>query len=278
MSIILFHSNTSLPNCIFHCIQKIKQYSKIPIYLLTDQNCNIKDVNIINILKYKNLNWLNELKYFNNDDYISKLFKNSCFRLFYIHQFLEENNIKHILHFDNDVLLYENPEKIIEKISSKYKNFCITAHNSSEVVFGMSYIEDSVSLSLIVNFIEQELKSSNLLKKYNGCPNEMQIISKINDINFLPILPDNISENRYTNNFKYFNSVFDPSSYGQFLGGTWTDKKPGWFGTHQEIGKFIENNKIKVLFENKNPYILYENTKIKINNLHIHSKQTELFL
>lgn len=278
MNIVLFHSDNNLPNCIFHCIQKIKQYSKIPIYLLTDQKCDIENVNVINILKYKNLNWLKKLKYFNNGDYVSTLFKSSCFRLFYIYEFLKESNIKQILHFDNDVLLFENPEKIIEKISNKYKNFCITAHNSSEVVFGMSYIEDATSLFLVTNFIEKELNSNNLLKKYNGCPNEMQIISKIDNINFLPILPDNISENRYTNNFKYFDSVFDPSSYGQFLGGTWSEKKPGWFGTHQEIGKFIQNEKIKVIFENKNPYIIYKNNKIKINNLHIHSKQTELFL
>ena len=41
---------------------------------------------------------------------------------------------------------------------------------------------------------------------------------------------------------------------------------------------FIGNGEIQVIFENRMPYVIYKGNKIKINNLHIHSKNTGLYL
>jgi hypothetical protein len=280
MAIILFHTNTDIPQHLLHCVEKIRQYSKIPIYFLTDSNSHIDDIIHISIAKYDKFNWLNELNYFRGNDHLSKMWRSSCFRMFYIQEFLKDKQLKNVLHFDNDVLLYEKPEKIIELMDSLYDNFAITPHNSDEVVMGMSYIKNENSIDGLVSFIENELKidSHILSNKYNGYPSEMRLISAYNKIEMIPILPTNLSENRYTNNYYKFKSVFDPSSYGQYIGGTYSDKKPGWFGVHQEIGKFIANNDIEVIFEDRNPYLIFKEQKIKINNLHIHSKQTEKYL
>lgn len=278
--IILYHTDTSLPEHLFDCISKIRQYSKIPIYLLTDSNDKIETVISVNIKKYKTYEWLNDLNYFNGSDSLSKMWRTSCFRLFYIQQFLKDKQLKNVLHFDNDVLLYENPEKIIELMDRLYDNFAITAHNSDEVVMGMSYIKNENSIDGLVSFIENQLKidSHVLSNKYGGYPSEMRLISAYDQIEMIPILPDGLSENRYTNNYCKFKSIFDPSSYGQYIGGTYSDKKPGWFGVHQEIGKFIANNDIEVIFEDRNPYLIVKEQKIKINNLHIHSKETNKYL
>lgn len=280
MNIILYHTDTQKPKHLFDCIFKIRQYSKIPIYLLTDSNDKIEYVNTINILNYKKNFWLNDLNYFIGVDDLSKMWRSSCFRLFYIRDFLKDYGLKNILHFDNDVLLYESPEKIIEIMEQINDNFSITAHNESEVVMGMSYIKNDTSIDDLLKFIENELNlSSNILSnKYGGYPSEMRLISAFNNIKTLPILPEGLSESRYTNNYCKFKSVFDPSSYGQYIGGTYSSKKPGWFGVHQEIGKFIANNDIEVIFEDRNPYLIIKEQKIKINNLHIHSKQTDKYL
>ena len=279
MSIILYHSNTPIPQHLRDCVTKIKQYSNIPIYLLTDSNDGIDGVETCNINQYSDFNWLNGLEYFNGYD-LPQMWKTSCYRLFYIKKLMEEKNLSQVLHFDNDVLLYESPETIIQKISEKYDNFAITAHTNNEVVFGMSYIRNADSIKPLIDYLQNQLtiNFSTLKNKYDGFPNEMRLISAYQGWQPLPILPSGLTEYRYTNNYEHFNSVFDPSSYGQHIGGTWAEKRPGWFGTHQEIGKFIGNGKIKVIFENRNPYLIYEGNRIKINNLHIHSKNTGSFL
>lgn len=280
MSIILFHTNTDIPNHLLDCVKKIKQYSKIPIYLITDSKNEIEGTVHVAVQKYNKFNWLDNLDYFRGNDSISHMWRTSCFRMFYIQEFLKENKLKNILHFDNDVLLYENPEKIIEIMDSVYDKFAITAHTEDQVVMGMSYIKDYNSLDGIVNYLKSQLEINfnTLSNKYGGYPSEMCLISSYGKIDTIPVLPKRLSKNRYTNNYHKFKSVFDPSSYGQYIGGTYGDKKPGWFGVHQEIGKYIANNEIEIIFEDRNPYLIFKEEKIKINNLHIHSKETWKYL
>ena len=280
MAIVLYHTDTKIPKHLIDCVSKIRQYSKIPIYLITDSNLELDNVEIIPISRYNKFNWLKNLNYFNGNDDLSKMWRTSCFRLFYLQEFLKDKELKNVLHFDNDVLVYENPEKIIEIMNEIYDGFSITAHNSDEVVMGMSYIKNSNCLDDLIKFIESELNldSNYLSNKYGGYPSEMRLISAYKNIKTIPILPDTLSEIRYNNYYKKFKSVFDPSSYGQYISGTFSDKKPGWFGIHQEIGKFIANNEIEVIFEDRKPYLITKEEKIKINNLHIHSKQTEKYL
>ena len=280
MNIILYHTHTDIPQHLLHCVEKIKQYSNISIYLMTDSKNEIEGTIHVPVQKYIKFNWLHDLDYFSFNDPISHMWKTSCFRLFYIQEFIKEKQLKNVLHFDNDVLLYENPEKIIELMDNVYDDFTITAHNHDEVVMGMSYIKNENCLDGLIKFIENELKINpqDLKNKYDGYPSEMRLISAYKEIKTIPILPEKISESRYTNNYYKFKSVFDPSSYGQYISGTYSDKKPGWFGVHQEIGKFIANNDIEVIFEDRNPYLIFKEQKIKINNLHIHSKQTEKYL
>ena len=279
MAIILYHTNTTIPDHLKDCVAKIRQYSNIPIYLLTDCDYNIATVKVVNINKYNEFKWLQDLDYFRGNDAMSHMWRTSCFRIFYIQKFMEEETLNDVLHFDNDVLLYEKPETLIEKISTKYNGFAITAHNSGEIVFGMSYIKNTELLSPITRTIKKELliPTNELKKKYGGYPSEMQIIARA-ECEYLPILPTGLTDPRYTANFQHFNSVFDPSSYGQYIAGTYAEKQPGWFGTHQEIGKFIGNSRIRVIFEDRNPFVLFEGNRIKINNLHIHSKDTGKYL
>jgi hypothetical protein len=281
MSIILYHTNTPIPNHLKDCITKIKQYSNIPIYLLTDSSYERDGVVTINTNNYSEFRWLKDLNYFNKDDH---MWRGSSFRLFYIKRLMEEKNLSNVLTFDNDVLLYENPEKIIELMSSKYSGFAITAHSHDEVVMGMTFIKDVQAITEVTNLFKQEyaLPPQTLKNKYQGYPTEMRILGVYSGCQLLPILPTGISTERYTNNFNHFNSVFDPSSYGQYIGGLPAihdpQSKPGWFSVGQEIGKKLKENSIQVIMENNNPFVIYNGNKIKINNLHIHSKLTGKFI
>jgi hypothetical protein len=286
MCIILYHRKTKIPNHLNDCILKIRQYSNIPIYLITDSDYKNENIITIDSKKYDNLNWLDDfytgVHYRNDQEY--HMWRESSYRFFYIEKLIEEKNLVNVLTFDNDVLLYENPDKIIEKINLKYTKITITPQNINEVVMGMCYIPSAESIKNIVNYFKNEysLTREKLKQKYDGYPTEMRLLAKYNDLNFFPILPDGLVSDRYSNNFNYFNSVFDPAGYGMYIGGlspmNEIKPKPGWFHSYQEIGKQIGLGNIKIIFEDRNPYLIYNNTRIKINNLHIHSKETHKYM
>lgn len=286
MCIILYHRKTKIPNHLNDCIAKIRQYSKIPIFVITDQDFFNDQVTIVNSNRYDNLKWLDDfytgVHYRNDNEY--HMWRESSYRFFYIKNIIEEYNLSNILTFDNDVLLYENPEKILEQITQKYKNIAITPQCHNEVVMGMCYLKDSNSIKVITDFFIEEYKLDrhHLKQKYKDYPTEMRILANIKQIEYLPILPNSITENRYSNNYSFFNSVFDPAGYGQYIGGlspmNVTIANPGWYHDYQEIGKQIKLNRIKIIFENNSPYLLCGNDRIRINNLHIHSKETYKYM
>lgn len=282
MSIILYHTNTPIPKHLNDCITKIKQYSNIPIYLLTDSSYQKEGVTVIDVKTYANsCEWLNKIKLIDSND---PMWTSSSYRFFYIKEFIAEKQLTNVLTFDNDVLLFENPEKIIELLSSDYEQFAVTSHSSDEIVMGMCFIKNIKSIENICNFLQKEyaIPLHSLRQKYQNYPTEMRILGKNNIVDFLPTLPSQIASERFSKNYDKYHSVFDPSSYGQFLGGLPAihdpQSKPGWYSKWQEIGKNIDNGNIQVIMEDKNPYLIYAGVKIKINNLHIHSKLTERFI
>ena len=72
--------------------------------------------------------------------------------------------------------------------------------------------------------------------------------------------------------------VFDPSAYGQYMGGTDAEKKPGFIDVGHPIGKLIMMGELRVVREGDQLYVIHGGRKIKLNNLHVHSKQTAQFL
>jgi hypothetical protein len=103
-------------------------------------------------------------------------------------------------------------------------------------------------------------------------PNEMQFLAGIakrrsdliKTLNIIPKLEDQF--------------VFDPSSYGQYFGGTHSGLPPGFVQQSHYIGEQIINGNIVPLMIDNNPYVKYFETNYPIVNLHIHSKKTKDFI
>lgn len=285
-AIVLYHTGSPLPEHLFDCVAMIRRQSQdIPIHLITDQADAAKEVRLLDVhlyhsvhRRFRDLERLQNLDYWSDGKATNNLWRSSCFRLWYIQRIMEEKGLKNVLTFDNDVLLFTKPEEIIERASQLYRDFAITAHNEAEVVFGMSFIPDWKCLADLTNWIEWRFKQGweSLKREFHGFPNEMRLISAYPDYSCLPILP--YGANRYARDCHHFQGVFDPSSYGQFLGGTANGDGPGWFGVHQEIGQLISIGEIKVVFEDKKPWLIYAGERIPIFNLHVHSKRMEQFL
>lgn len=270
MNFVLFHKGQNFPKHISICIKQIRKTNpECIVYLITDSNIYTEDKKI-KIINTEELVVPDIGNYYLNDAF-SDLWRNSVLRLFYIEELIRKYNLENIIHFDNDVLIYENLYTIKDSLCEL--NLGITSHFEGQFVFGFSYIKNIDSLKLLnQNMLELVRQGEIALSKLipDCMPHEMRLLgyinSKYNLIEPLPIFPG-------SKNFNNFNICFDPSSYGQFLGGHPAEK------THI-IGNQIINNDLKVIFrpDCSKPEGIYNGKPFKIFNLHIHNKQLEKFI
>ena len=298
MNLVLYHAQSEIPEYTLICIQQFHKIApEIPIYLITDRSlmdCPLYVTLIATSILRKESALIRSLEgcdYFRTDDYCQfpwgekyrRLFRTSLFRFAYIHKLMREKELTDVLHFDNDVLVYENPLKYV-KTFQKYDKLAVTPQSDSEICFGFSYVRDVKTLEKailplydeVMKFSGCDLSILNCSKDNPECPNEMQLFNH-QDIDFLPVLP--MGEERFCRHYAEFNSVFDCSSYGQYLGGASVkDTKPGFLHPSRMIDSQISSGNIEVEFENGRPWVIFGGKKISINNLHIASKRLKDFV
>jgi hypothetical protein len=302
MNVVLFHRGNYLPgnsdaswmpDHIKYCIRQIRHTNPdLKIYFLTNLNIEQpadKNITIVNIDEF---DVPDISKYFAHDiPYHVQLWQTSLLRMFYLEAFLERYNISDVIHFDNDIVLYANLEKFIPIFRNF--NFLITPHFETEYVFGFSYIKNSKALIEINKNIKElaNLPFTELQARVDSeCPHEMRLLNYINSIHnmklidHLPVVVEGLGDD----NFNLFNTVFDPSTYGKHIAGShdlgshnknFTPTKD-WNGTedHHYAGQQIIDDKIKLQFNNKTPYVYYNDTKYELANLHIHTKDLDKFI
>ncbi len=243
---------------IFFCSDSIKKYKNI-------ENININDIKSPQTQKIESLNFYKETPWHTNPLWITSLM-----RIFYLNDLISNLNLKQGVHFDSDVIIYKPYEKI-EHLFDQSK-FNITPLNKEELIFGYAYIGNQGIFNEIVdNF------SNIVTNEFGNMVNEMKLLKNLHlksgeHFNLLNILPNASEEEEY---------VFDPASYGQYLGGTHTNPyrfyKRRWAGDHHYIGKEVIENQLTIKFKNY-PFVLKEKKKYEIVNLHIHSKELKRFL
>lgn len=273
MNFILFHKGTgNFPNHLPYCIRQIIETNpQSKVYFITDVDFPIKNLPL-EVIPTTSLKVPDIGNYYIKDAY-SNLWRNSVLRLFYIEALMEQNNITDVIHFDNDVLIYKN----LDDIAHKFNNFdcAITSHFKNEFVFGFSFIKNAQHLNKInAKLLELVLMGENELKTFiTGMPHEMRLLGYIQQqyglIDFLPIIP----EGEGSENYKSLSLCFDPSSYGQYLGGLSPER-------HHIIGNNILDGNVIVKFDkdSKIPKAMYRNIPFEIVNLHIHCKRLEDFV
>lgn len=270
MNFVLTHIGNNIPEHVKYCIKQIQSTNpESDIYFITNLNVKQEGINIINTADII----VPDIKSYYLHDPMGPLFRNAMLRIFYIKSFMDKTNMQNVIHFDNDVLIYKNVESIKERLIN-YK-FLMTAHNEKDYVFGFSYIKNKDSLDFVnKELYELVIKGENQLQSMIGSmPHEMRLLNYVNNINngnfidMLPVVPTGTG----SDNFNVFNECFDPSSYGQYLGGLAPERD-------KYIGSKIIENKIRVVLDNRKPYVIIDNMRHSIFNLHVHNKQLHNFL
>jgi hypothetical protein len=281
MKLIYVHLNpTTLP------FSKELDFSKytfndIPEYAITsfNQSKNFLSENSI-IITNNDLDEFNEniLNFFNICKICFPSFYKDTFwlltllRLYIVYLYIKKNNIKEFIHLEYDNLIYSDLKELKILPPSLYFTrvgpFCSSA--------GFVYCNSIDHFTKFINKLLQLIgKGERTVRKFTQYDHlsEMILIDLIyentkNIIDYLPILP----AGKGSDNFDKLGVLFDGASYGQYLGGTNNGNEKGWTGRHHYVGTAIQDKNIEVFFE-KVPFVVYNNKRIPVLNLHVHSKK-----
>jgi hypothetical protein len=295
-SFVLIHLGNHFFDYINDCISQIKKFNDDDIFLIIDE-CNknkITDNNVIIVTTQELPKTKNHIE-FDSHNKLDKNYRNGFWkfateRFLYLEDIIEHHKLENVFHLENDNLIFFDTDELVKIFNENY-DFATTFDNDSRAVPGIVYIKNLSSIKDLNKFIiTHPFKNDmELISDYRNNSNK-----KIN----LPILPSNYNlelkstsghttknPNQYFLNFTYFNSIFDGAALGQFIGGIDQRNVNHSFSTEGFINESTlfnpKNLKIQFVEDNKNrkiPFIEFENKKIKINNLHIHSKNLKKFL
>lgn len=315
-NLIQIHIGKELPDYIYDSLyQSLLVNSNVTIYVLIDGtlinefNENIALFNVpsdcikVVALTDKSDKIDKYTEYMKKFPRESMTFRNSFWisttaRFFYIEEFMRKENLRDVFHIENDVMLYEDLDKIKQTLNKD--SLYMVQDNIARVVPSILFIPNVNELAMMNDFILNKIKASNIF---------------LNDMNLLGMYPKKeLFPFHFNTNSKY---IFDGAAIGQYLGGVDPNNLPkkdilnaervsGQDKPRQELLKRINNpskffvnetsdfkiNDTTMLFFRKNTVIennkeidliyakeeIGNNIKIKqICNLHIHSKQLYQF-
>lgn len=301
MQLILTHVNSPLPSYVYYNFRQLREWNPninisiiCHLSLVTEENlewCNKYDIGLIDYENYidDKIKHFLDISWYDawgipNTKYPSppKFVQGTTERLYVLESYCRHHQLNDIFHIENDVLLYCDLNEILIKCKNTYKKMTITPMADKDHTFAFVYLPIHTELTKFIDYNTEQLeKGDQKLKQEFGMDmvHEMSIVKAYKDtldgVDFFPILP----EGPYSIHFDTFNSLFDPASWGQYICGTNNPHGPGYAGSHHIIGREIITRKYKACMCKINDRVVPTiNDKYLLNNLHVHSKQLELYI
>ena len=207
-------------------------------------------------------------------------------RLIYIENFIKARNLTNVYCFENDVLLYYNLKEYHEIFSTSYEYLGITPGGDTKCMTGFMFIKNWEAMALMTQFFIDILEEHGieLVMEHYGMEmlHEMCLMRAYgkevgdNYLTDLPILPT-------SKDFELFGSIFDSAAWGQYVGGTRAEGPGAKPIDHYVSQVLIANPDFDVIWKKndvgrKMPYLSWTGEDIRINNLHIHSKNLHKYI
>jgi hypothetical protein len=288
--IVLVHIGDVFFDYINICLKQIRKFNDCEIFLvMSDLHQNKIKCAGVNFISLENLNkseyHLEFLRTNKLDSaFRSGFWKSATERFFVLNDVVIQYNLKNIFHFENDVMIYCDLEGINEKCLVNKFEMLAPFDNHRRCIPSFVFFKDTSILSELNKFI----------LRYNNM-NDMELLSQFekesDQVGFLPVVPPNyqwrwkiklLNRNleKFSENYIVFESIFDAAALGQFLGGA--DSRN--LASPSKLAKgFINESALykassfDYIWESDDkgreiPHIIYNGHQIKINNLHVHSK------
>jgi len=211
-----------------------------------------------------------------------KLFIYSFERFYLLHNLMQKYQLENIFFMELDNLVYEDPRIWLSQFSQKSMAYMFDNYDRAST--GIAYIKNT---AILKRFLQH---SNNYILTDEGFINEMTALyrfweSNKSDVQLLPTLfPSESYPTQVYETFPNYNSVFDALSMGIYMGGadtTQTNTKP--IKGQKSTWGLVDYTKFMYKWsrdelKRKAPYIFDGDQWLKINNLHIHSKDLTPFL
>ena len=255
-NLIQIHIGKKLPDYIYdNLYQSLLVNTNVTIHVLIDNslinefNENIALFNISNVnIKVVGLEnksdkiekYTEYMKKFPNESitFRDSFWISTTSRFFYIEEFMRKENLTDVFHIENDVMLYEDLNKIKETL--KKDSLYMVQDNISRVVPSILFIPNVNELSSMNDFILNKIKNSNVF---------------LNDMNLLGMyLKKELFPFGFKTKSKY---IFDGAAIGQYLGGVDPNNLPKMSTSRDELLKCINN---------PSKFFINETSDFKIND------------
>lgn len=288
-SILFCHIGEQWPQHMSCCVEHTRKFFSGTIYIITNRKdqLNIDNKNIIYLdeseLRCNNRRIFSEnnfLRDYGLNDFWSVSFE----RLILIEAFLEKYKIDELIHLENDVLIYHDPDSIDFK-KGLSESVAFNPLGDHYCTAAYVYINGHDAMLKTTNALINLLKKgkTELLPLFPGesMINEMILLSYLLKQGVIKYLPINV-QGKYSDNFFEYNMLFDPASWGQYIDGTPVGHNSGVLFDHHWIGAEMKNKKFEIQWGidslgRKIPLLRYLDTSYKIGSLHIHSKRLNKF-
>jgi len=296
MDTVMFHTGKELPSfleCTFSQFRLFNPHNRV--YFLTDRkhryNILFDKYGIIsmdkNMFYSDKISRFESLFNYGRDDFWTV----TATRMIYIENFMQYMGLTDVYHFENDVLVYYDMEDHHEVFKTLYDSLAMTIGGEIVAMTGFMFIKYPEVLATMTQFFIDLLSVygiSGIINKYHiPMVNEMFLMRQYGleypqGLRCLPTMPFG----EFSENYSIFNSIFDPASYGQFVGGT-RSEGPGAKPQDHYIGRWLKANPNHYVIwekdkDRKVPYLKYNDNEVKIevkiNNLHIHSKNLDKYM
>lgn len=275
--LVLVHSGNFFPEYLNDCIElALKQDLDIDLLLSSSLHSYVKHK--VNLQKLEDYHDDLYLKFFNKSfdpDFKDGFWNRTSSRFFILSNYAKSKNLKSFFHIENDVALFSNLLECKSILEKSNKDLALVIDSPNRCIPSIMWFKSQSILNEIAQHIFQ-----------NDNLNDMQSLSKFFDekknlVFNLPIFPESndLLNINYGNSFNEFNCIFDGAAIGQYLFGIdcLEDPNRDTRGFINETTIF-DSSQFDYIFENKKPYILFNNKKIPIINLHMHCKNLKQLL
>jgi hypothetical protein len=270
-----------------------KTISKFNIHMFSKLKHNISLVDITaldQLIESKYNAFINKIKSANNIDFRDGFWMFTIKRFLYINTYISKHNLSNVFHIENDVMLYNSVKNIYENIIHK-ENIYLVKDSPNRVIPSIVFLPNPTAVQHMISFITSQ----------DVFTNDMEILGKyINTFGTVKsFATEPFQKGKNT-------SIFDGACLGQYLGGidhrnivNSQENHPGYIievynktsGFINETSTLKANKYIfvskKIISEHlhvplavtviKNTHESFLENNIFINNLHIHSKQLNMF-
>jgi len=286
--VLLVHSGNLFPEYINDCISQLVKYnfevhlviSDEFIQSITNKNIYLSPISDYIDDMYENYVTPHPDKWF-RDNYWQRVHT----RFFIISSYCKRNKLEKFFHIENDVLVYSDFVDITNKLVENGCEMSVIIDAENRGCPGLIYFKDSDA----ANRLSDHLFNN---KSWNDMENLYLYFNSNRDtvINFPIINTDHntklinsygVGESgniNYSNMFDIYESIFDGASIGQYLGGYDPYVKPGNTDGYLNEYSVLNPSNFKYEWVDGIPYLISNDKKIKINNLHIHSKNLKRFI